>query len=221
MVPAGGLDEHGQWKHSKSKGRYLFNRSVMGAVFRARYVKLLRRAIKRGAIPEQDVPPGLFRRLFLKEWITYAKEPFKQPQHVLNYIGRYSHRIAIHNHRIQKIENGTVSFSYKNYQKGRQKEIMKLDEWEFLRRFAMHIVPHRFVRIRHYGILSNRLKTKALQAARKALNAEVPAKPYEAPAPFDPLMPSFYCSCCERTTPHALLEICPPVRAGPKKQATS
>lgn len=221
MVPAGGLDERGLWKHSKSKGRYLFNRSVMGNVFRARYVRLLRKAIKAGAIPEQDVPPGLFRRLFLKEWITYAKEPFKQPQHVLNYIGRYSHSIAINNHRIQKVENGRVFFAYKDYRKGGQQEVTELGEWEFIRRFAMHIVPHRFVRIRHYGILSNRLKTKALQAARKALNAEAPTKSNEAPTPFDPLMPSFYCSGCKHTTFHVLLEIWPPVRAGPKKQAPS
>lgn len=221
MVPAGGLSKQGQWMHSKAKGLYLFNRAVMGMVFRARYVKLLRAAIKAIAIPDQDVPPGLFRRLFLKQWITYAKQPFKQPQHVLNYIGRYSHSIAINNHRIQKIENGKVLFSYKNYRKAGQPEVMQLNEWQFIRRFAMHIVPHRFVRIRHYGILSNRLKAKALKAAREALHAKIPQEPTGTPPPFDPMMPSFYCASCERTTPHLLLEIWPPVRAGPKELAAS
>ena len=121
MVPVGGLGCDRQWRHSQSKGRYLLNRSVMGTVFRARDVKLLRRAIKAGAIPGQDAPKGLFRRLFAKEWMTYAKEPFKQPQHVLNDIGRYSQSIAFHSHRIQKIEHGTVCFSDKNYRKGGKK----------------------------------------------------------------------------------------------------
>jgi hypothetical protein len=221
MVPAGGLDEQGRWTHSKSHGHYLFNRSVMGSIFRARYVKLLRKAIKSGSIPRTDVPPGLFRRLFLKQWITYAKEPFKQTEHVLNYIGRYSHSIAINNHRIKKVSDGKVLFSYKNYKKNGQKKVLELDQWEFIRRFAMHIVPHRFVRIRHYGILSNRLKAKALQAARKALHVEKPEVSPQLSDSFDPLMLGCYCSCCERTTPHVLLEILPPVRAGPEAFATS
>ena len=216
MVPAGGLDKQGQWKHTKSRGRYLFNRAVMARVFRARYVKLLRKALKDGTIPKQDIPAGLFRKLFRKQWITYAKQAFKQPQLVLNYIGRYSHRIAITNHRIKKVKHNKISFSYKNYRKEGQPGVMQLDQWEFLRRFAMHIIPHRFVRIRHYGILSNRIKTTALKAARKALHQEVPKQAIDPPAPFDPLMPAFYCSCCERTTPHVLLEIWPPTRAGPK-----
>lgn len=219
MVPAGGLDEQGRWKHSKSNGRYLFNRSVMGSVFRARYAKLLRTAIKSGRIPQTDVPPGLFRRLFLKQWITYAKEPFKQPQHVLNYIGRYSHSIALNNHRIKKVGDGKVLFSYKNYKKNGQSENMQLDQWEFIRRFAMHIVPHRFVRIRHYGILSNRLKAKALQAARQSLLVEKSDDHMDSTALLDPLIHSYYCSCCEQTTPHLLLDVWPPVRAGPKSQA--
>jgi hypothetical protein len=216
MVPAGGLDEQGRWKHSKSHGHYLFNRSVMGSVFRARYVKLLRKAIKSGSIPRTDVPSGLFRRLFLKQWITYAKEPFKKPQHVLNYIGRYSHSIALNNHRIKKVSDGKVLFSYKNYKKNGQKEDMELDQCEFIRRFAMHIIPHRFVRIRHYGILSNRLKAKALQAARQTLLVQKSDDHIDSPAALDPLIFSCYCSCCERTTLHFLLDILPPARAGPK-----
>ena len=81
--------------------------------------------------------------------------------------------------------------------------------------FAMHIVPHRFIRIRHYGILSNRSKKKALQTARAALGGKVIIEPAKEKATFDPLMPLHYCSCCERTTPHILLAILPPIRAGP------
>jgi hypothetical protein len=152
IVPAGGLDRQAKWKHSKSKGKYLFNRQVMAKVFRARFVKLLRKAIKANQISPCDIPPDLFKKLFNKQWITYAKRPFKKPQQVLNYIGRYSHSIAINNHRIKDIKSGKVSFFYKNYRKGDEKAQMQLQQWEFIRRFAMHIVPHRFVRIRHYGI---------------------------------------------------------------------
>jgi len=91
MVPAGGLDKRGNWKSSKSKGNYLFNRSVMGIIFRARYIKLLRLAIKNEELP--PVADALFKALFSKEWITYAKRPFKGPKQVINYIGRYSHKM--------------------------------------------------------------------------------------------------------------------------------
>lgn len=221
MIPAGGLDQQGQWKSSKSKGKYLFNREVMGLVFRARYVKLLRKAIKNGQIPSADIPSGLFKKLFRKNWITYAKRPFIKPQHVLNYIGRYSHSIALTNHRIQGFTKSKVTFSYKNYRKGGQKEVMQLDQSEFLRRFVMHIVPHRFIRIRHYGILSNRSKAKALLAARAALGVNEPSKKDQEKPTFDPLLPPHYCSCCKRTTPHVLLDILPPIRAGPSTNVLS
>lgn len=187
----------------------------MGSVFRARYVKLLRKAIKDRHIAHKNLPPGLFRRLFLKQWITYTKAPFKQPQHVINYIGRYSHSIAINNHRILDIDHGKVRFSYKNYRKKGQTQIMQLSQWEFIRRFATHIVPHRFIRIRHYGILSNRLKNSALIAARNALNAKAPQKKPQPKKHWDPLQPSFYCASCGRTTTHLLVGIEPPIRTGP------
>jgi hypothetical protein len=219
MVPAGGLDSNGQWKHSKSRGKYLFNREVMGRIFRARYAKLLRKAIKAGLIPEKEVPAGLFRRLFAKPWMPYAEQPFKKARQVVNYIGRYSHSIAIGNHRIKKVEGGKVTFSFKNYRKKGKKEDMQLGQWEFIRRFAMHIIPHRFVRIRHYGILSNRSKGEALQAARIALSAYTPPKAEQPKEAFKPLLPKHYCSCCGNTTTHLLLEVLPPARAGPFVEA--
>ena len=215
MVPAGGLKVDGQWKHSKSKGKYLFNREVMGNLFRARYVKLLRKAIKTEHLPQADVPNGLFRRLFAKPWMPYAEQPFKKAQQVINYIGRYSHSIAIGNHRIKNIAGDMVTFSYKNYRKNGKKEDMQLDQWEFLHRFARHIVPHRFIRIRHYGILSNRSKKQALLAARGALDAEDSSAPESTKTDFNPLLPKHYCTCCGTTTTHLLIEVLPPARAGP------
>jgi len=208
MVPAGGLDKQGNWKSSKSKGNYLFNRGVMGQVFRARYLKLLRKEIKKGNLP--NVPDAIFKKLFEKQWITYAKRPFLGPQQILNYIGRYSHKIAITNHRIEKIEKDRVHFWIKNYRKGGKKELIDLSEKEFIRRFAMHIIPHKFIRIRHYGILSNRSKKQSLIAARKALGVEPPITKKKASQQLPLNHYPHYCSCCEKVTVHLLLAVVPP-----------
>ncbi len=218
MVPAGGLDKKQNWIWSKSTGSYLFNRGVMGLIFRARYVKLLRKAIKKGELPQ----PGdhLFKILFTKEWITYAKRPFKRPQHVLNYIGRYSHKIAITNHRIEKVSNDRVCFRYKNYRKKGRQQVICLNQKEFIRRFAMHIVPYKFVRIRHYGILSNRNKKQALAAARKALGVK------QAPSKLKPKLLALpenqyphFCPCCQKVTLHLLIDVLPAIRGSPETTA--
>lgn len=110
-------------------------------------------------------------------------------------------------------------FSYKNYRKKGKKEGLEIKQWEFIRRFAIHIVLHRFVRIRHYGILSNRCKGKALQAARLALGADVLPVAEPAGDAFNPLPPRHYCSCCGATTMHLLVAVVPPARAGPFTEA--
>lgn len=219
MVPAGGLDAQCNWKSSKSKGNYLFNRSVMGKVFRARYVKLLRKAIKNELIPEPK--EAIFKKLFDKEWITYAKRPFAGPQQVLNYIGRYSHKVAITNHRILDMSNNELTFSYKNYRKGGEKQQMTLTQTEFIRRFSAHIIPHKFVRIRHYGILSNRNKKKALIAARKALRVEHhPSTPKPKMTPLEVNEYPHYCSCCQKVTTHLLIDVIPPNKGLPRGSPT-
>lgn len=103
---------------------------------------------------------ALRRKLYDKNWVIYAKQPFKGPEAVVEYLGRYSHKIAISNHRIKSISDGKVSFSYKDYAHGSVTKIMTLDTNEFLRRFCMHILPPKFVKMRHYGFLSNRGKEK-------------------------------------------------------------
>lgn len=220
MVPAGGLEKDGNWKPSKSKGKYLFNRGVMGKVFRARFVKLMRKAIHKEQLPKLE--DSIFKALFEKEWITYAKRPFNQPQQILNYIGRYSHKIAITNHRLLEVDDEKVKFSYKNYRKEGQKQELTLSTQEFIRRFAMHIVPSKFVRIRHYGILSNRNKKQALKAARIALG-----KPTITPSSTAPKLvlahneQPHFCPCCQKVTVHVILDILPPVRGSPSKKQTS
>ena len=99
-------------------------------------------------------------KLYDKNWVIYAKQPFKNAEGVVEYLGRYSHKIAISNHRIKGINSNEISFSYKDYAHGSVTKIMKLEPSEFLRRFCMHILPPKFVKIRHYGFLSSRAKVK-------------------------------------------------------------
>jgi hypothetical protein len=93
--------------------------------------------------------------LYSKSWIVYAKQPFGGPAQVIEYLGRYTHKVAISNHRIQSIADGNVSFTYKDYADGSKQKTMTLQATEFLRRFCLHILPPRFRKIRHYGFLAN------------------------------------------------------------------
>ena len=116
----------------------------------------------RKALPK--LPQSLYDDLFKKDWVVYAKPPFGRPEHVIEYLGRYTHKIAISNHRILNIdtEKREVTFSLKNYRKGGQRTTMTLTSKEFIRRFQMHILPKGFTRIRHYGFLSSSWKKEKL-----------------------------------------------------------
>ena len=108
----------------------------------------------------QSLDKELRRNLYNKKWVVYAKQPFMGPKQVIEYLGRYTHKIAISNHRIKKIESNKVCFSYKDYAHGGIQKEMTLDGVEFLRRFCLHILPPRFMKIRHYGFLSNRARAE-------------------------------------------------------------
>lgn len=139
---------------AKTDGKFLFPVKAMSSVFRAKFVAKLRRELEIQGIRlenEQD----LFKQLFKRSWVVYAKRPFGSPKAVVEYLGRYSHKVAISNHRFLKIEEDKVTFSYKDYRKHGQKGVMSLSEQEFIRRFALHILPSGFMRIRHYGILAS------------------------------------------------------------------
>ena len=109
------------------------------------------------------------KKLFQKQWVVYAKKPFYSPKTVVEYLGRYTHKIAISNHRLKKVTNTHTTFEVKNYKKGGVKERLKLTNQEFIRRFALHILPKGFVRIRHFGFLSSVGKKRHLDALRKQL----------------------------------------------------
>jgi len=152
IVPAGGVTKSKKWKGSRSKGKFLFPVKAMSVMFRALMVAGLRQYFVLG--------DELSSKLFAKPWVIYCKRPFFGPKQVIEYLGRYSHKIAISNRRIISLEGGQVLFSAKDYRKGGRKKVLKLSDEEFIRRFALHILPKGFTRIRHFGILSSTTKKK-------------------------------------------------------------
>lgn len=170
IVPGGGITASGKWKLARGKGKYLFPVKAMSKVFRARFVQHTRKQF--------DLPKAFYDQLFEKKWVVYCKCPFYSPMHVVEYLGRYTHKIAISNHRLVKLDNKAVTFSLKNYRKGGQRSLLQLPDPEFIRRFALHILPKGFVRIRHFGILSSTLKKNLLLPLKQKIGTiPLPEKP--------------------------------------------
>jgi len=109
-----------------------------------------------------------------QEWVVYAKEPMQNPQHVLKYLARYTHRVAISNHRLVALEDGQVTFRYKDYQRGHRLRTLTLAAVEFLRRLMLHVPPHGFHRLRHFGFLANRVRQEKLAQCRTLLGRATP-----------------------------------------------
>lgn len=157
IVPGGGFTKENEWKNSPSNGDFLFPIKAMIKVYRGKFMDKFLRFLNENSLP---IELSLRRKLYDKNWVIYAKQPFKNAEGVVEYLGRYSHKIAISNHRIKTIEDSKVTFSYKDYAHGSITKLMTLDATEFLRRFCMHILPPNFVKIRHYGFLASRAKVK-------------------------------------------------------------
>ena len=169
IVPGGGINKKGKWKSVKKKEKYVYPVKQISAVFMETYVAELRKK----DIKDRD----LFDALFAKNWVVYAKRPFKHAYHVVEYLGRYTHKIAISNHRIKLITQEQVIFSSKNYKNHGEQENLSLYPKEFIRRFALHILPKGFVRIRHYGFLSSTLKRIYLKQLQQQLGKPIEPKP--------------------------------------------
>ena len=174
IVPSGGVDRNGEWKRSKNKGGFLFPVKEMSRVFRAKFVGELRKK-------KAEVSQEIYDRLFSKDWVVFSKQAFGTPNSVVEYLGRYSHKIAITNSRIVEIDNqkDTVTINCKNYREGGKKQLLTLTQKEFVRRFSMHILPKGFTRIRHYGILSGTWKKQHLKQLQEKLNRGSRPKPRE------------------------------------------
>jgi len=179
VVPGGGLslDDAG-WIAAGKK--FFLPVKVLSRLFRRLFLTALSNAFEQaqlsfhGQLAELNQPPrfsALLAQARSKEWVVYAKRPFGGPAQVLNYLGRYTHRVAISNHRLVKLEDGQVTFRWKDYRDGRQK-LLTLSAEEFLRRFLLHVLPDGFVRIRHYGLLSPRRRSERLAHCRRLLSSQ-------------------------------------------------
>ncbi len=148
VIPGGGLDYKGQWKQvavsANGKG-FLFRVENLSTVFRGKLMEGLKKIV--------PLDMKHVRELYETNWVVYAKEPFAGPVQVVEYLGRYTHKVAISNHRLLNIDNNGVTFRWRDYRDNKEK-IMTLEGAEFLRRFSQHILPKGFVRIRHFGLLS-------------------------------------------------------------------
>jgi len=177
IVPGGGLSLDGRkWKSCKND--FFVHVKVMSKLFRGKFIAYLKKLraenklVYPGAVSHL-ASPGAFNALisdlYKKKWVVYCKPPFKDTKDVLEYLGRYTHRIAISNHRLVKLENDTVSFRWRDYADNNKTKIMPLKADEFIRRFLLHVLPDRFVKIRHYGLLGNRCRKEKLAACRRFL----------------------------------------------------
>ena len=214
IVPGGGLTKEGKWQAARSRSdRFLFPVKAMGSVFRALFLKKVFNYLAENALALPDGPqfscPLLLKKwrqgLYKKPWAVYAKRPFGGPKQVIEYLGRYTHKTAISNHRILDVNEKTVRFSYRDYRTGGEKKEMTLAGGEFLRRFTMHILPSGFRRMRHFGILSNANKAGSLAAIRLDLAPGVPVPPKkdrkqlrtEAVERLFKAEPKDRCTCCK------------------------
>ena len=191
VIPAGGPSaDHAHWVHAN--GKFFLPVKAMRKVFRGKFHQALKRAFNEGNIRfygdhEHLNDPKRFRSflrlLFRKNWIVYCKPPFGGPHSVLQYLARYTHRVAISNHRLVGLNNSQVTFHWKDYAQGNKRKLMTLDVDEFLRRFLLHTLPRRFVRIRFFGFLARRNRANLLPLSRTLLQAAAPPPPSSTNTP--------------------------------------
>ena len=168
LVPAGALSlDHSRWIGARPN--FLFPVTALSQVFRGKFLALLQQACEKGKIPAATNETKAARQ---KSWVVYAKKPFGSPQTVLDYLGRYTHRVALSNDRILNVQNGQVTLSYRDRKDGDKKKTVSLEAHEFIRRFLLHVLPDGFMRIRHFGFLANRAKKHAFAQCRKLLKLD-------------------------------------------------
>lgn len=175
VVTGGGLSSDGKaWVPASST--YFLPVKVLGKLFRGKFLHALKTAYQEGKLKfpgstshlkKNSSWQELMDNLYCKDWVVYSKPPFGGPEHVFRYLGRYTHRVAIGNHRLIRLHHGRIQFRYKDYAKGKKKGFLILKAIEFIRRFLLHVLPKGFVRIRHFGLIAGRnVKTKLMQARR-------------------------------------------------------
>ena len=182
LIPAGALSfDHSRWMAARDN--FLFHVQALGRVFRGKFLEGLQQAFLHshlqfpGQTASQASPTGfscLIQALRKKDWNVYSKKPFASPQKVLDYLGRYTHRVALSNHRLLSLATDQVTFAYRDRKHGNAFKSMTLAAEEFIRRFLLHVLPNGFMRIRHFGFLANRCKKQNLSRCRQLLQLAAP-----------------------------------------------
>jgi hypothetical protein len=218
VVPGGGLSLDGSRWHSCRQGFFL-SVNVLARLFRRLFLQALARAYENHRLTFHGTiaylaEPLAFQRLLAslraREWWVYAKRPFGGPAQVLAYLGRYTHRVAISNHRLLALQDGHVTFSWKDYARGNQQRAMTLKADEFIRRFLLHVLPRGFQRLRQFGLLANRSRREKLALCRTLLSDAAAHPVTNHPLPRD------YQSHYEMVTGQSLQQ-CPACRTGTVK----
>jgi len=207
-VSGGGITAENKWRDAKkSIYRYLFPSKAMSIVYRGKFLQALQTMIAKGEVmvTEGTDSKSLFDLLYQKDWVVYAKAPFGGPHAVIEYLGRYTHKVAISNHRIVSMdEEGGVTFDYKDYADGNKKKQMTLSSEEFIRRFKQHILPKGFTKIRTYGYLANRNRHQRINEILKAM--KLPQHKGLVKVPIEIKLKERYgidleiCPCCKART---------------------
>jgi putative transposase/transposase-like zinc-binding protein len=180
VVPAGGLSlDHSRWV--RSRDNYFLPKGVLRELFRGKFVHALKQAFQHGQLhfhgdlkllAEPKVFAAWLRPLYRQDWVVYLKRPFGGPEYVVHYLGRYTHRVAISNHRLVSLTDGQVTFRWRDSAHHNEQKLLPLSLDEFLRRFLLHILPKGFVRIRNFGFLANRKRATLLALCFQLLGSE-------------------------------------------------
>jgi hypothetical protein len=177
LVPAGGITKQKTWRTCKQEGKFFVHVKKLSKVFRGKFTDGLIELQSNGIIALEQNLVANFKNmhpLYGKQWVVYAKKPLPTSDSVVEYIGRYSHRVALSNHRIKDVKNGMVTFSWVDYRTNKP-GLLTLSAHEFLHRFILHVLPSGFMKIRHYGILATRNKTINIKIVRNIF--DVPLLP--------------------------------------------
>ncbi len=214
LVPGGALSEQGEWNPAKST--YLFPVRALPRAVRGRFVSGLRQAVKDGRferIEDAAQIDAMLDTLIATEWVVYSKPCLTHTETVVDYLGRYSHRIALSDARLLDFDEGRVDLAYTDYRDGHHK-VMTLDDEERLRRFLLHILPKGFMRIRHFGFLAKRCRSQRLEPIRQAIEAEQVQPPdsqvVDEPTAFD----GYLCPVCRQGRLHIVGWIAPKPTGG-------
>ena len=212
LIPAGGLSpDHTRWIHPRYP--FFLPVRVLSRVFRGKFVAGLKRQFQMGQLtfagslqllPHEKAFRSCLRPLFREDWVVYAKPPFGGPHHGLGYLARYTHRVAITNHRLLAFHNNQVTFRWKDYAHGNKKRKMTLSAQEFLRRFLLHVLPRGFVRIRFFGFMAHRSRATLLPRCQRLLLHHPSPQPSAVSTSFAAQPVCFRCPQC--ATPMLLLE---------------